>query len=310
MTGPRLRPLGALVPILAAALVAACSSGASPSPSASPGSPSAAPPSPSPAPSADAAGFVIRASWTQALAPRALFGNIPIVVVTDDGRVLTQGPVAEIYPGPLVAPIVERPISASGVAALLQVAKDAGILRPEGDFTGGALPPGAAAARLQIVVDGVTYDLVGNADAAVPCPATQRCPSPVPGTPAAFATVWYRLLDMAGWLATDLGPEHPYAPLAYAVIVAGPPEAWPGATPVVWPATDAALDRFGSPIRGEAGARCGTAAGDLATALRPIFAGATALTPFVAAPSASATHGLTVRPLLPGDEDPCAPIVE
>jgi hypothetical protein len=34
------------------------------------------------------------------------------------------------------------------------------------------------------------------------------------------------------------------------------------------------------------------------------------LTPFVATPTASATHGLTVRPLLPGDEDPCAPIVE
>jgi hypothetical protein len=63
-------------------------------------------------------------------------------------------------------------------------------------------------------------------------------------------------------------------------------------------------------VRGEPGTRCGIAAGDLAAALRPLFAGATQLTPFVATASASATHGLTVRPLLPGDEDPCAPIVE
>ena len=43
---------------------------------------------------------------------------------------------------------------------------------------------------------------------------------------------------------------------------------------------------------------------------REVVMDATQLTPFVATASASATHGLTVRPLLPGDEDPCAPIVE
>ena len=93
------------------------------------------------------------------------------------------------------------------------------------------MPPGAAAARLQIVVDGVTYDLVGDANAAVPCPPTQACPEAVPGTPAAFARYWYRLLDMAGWLESELGPEQAYAPASYAVIVGPPPEPWQGATP-------------------------------------------------------------------------------
>jgi len=302
------RPAGLLAPLALGILVAACSSGApaTPSPSQSPPAPSPALPTPTPGP----VGFVIRASWTQALPPRSMFGNLPVLVVTTDGRVLTQGAVIEIYPGPLVAPVVERLMSPQDLAALVQAAKNAGILRQGVDLTGGAMPLGAAAARLQIVVDGVTYDLVGDANAAVPCPPTGGCPDAVPGTPAAFARFWYRLLDLAGWLEAEVDAEQAHVPASYAVIVGPPPEPWPGAAPMVWPVTDPALDAFGAAVRGEPGTRCGIAAGDLAAALRPLFAGATQLTPFVATASASATHGLTVRPLLPGDEDPCAPIVE
>lgn len=303
---PSRRSAGLLAPLAVGLLVAACASGAPATPSPSPSAPSPAPPSQPPQP----VGFVIRASWTQALPPRALFGNLPLLVVTTDGRVLTQGAVIEIYPGPLAWPMRERPISPKGVAALVQAATDAGILRQDVDFTGGAMPPGAAAARLQIAVDGVTYDLVGDANAAVPCAPAEGCPVPVPGTPAAFAAFWYRLLDLAAWLEPELGVEQAHVPASYAVIVGPPPEPWPGAVPMVWPVTDPALDAFGAPVRGEASTRCGIAAGDLAAALRPLFTGATQLTPFVATASASATHGLTVRPLLPGDEDPCAPIVE
>ena len=177
-----------------------------------------------------------------------------------------------------------------GVAALLQAAKDGGILGLGTDFTGGAMPMGAAAARLQIVVDGVTHDLVGDPNAALPCPPTQACPAAVPGTPAAFARFWYQLLDMAGWLGPELGPEQPYVPASYAVIVGPPPEPWAGATPVVWPVADPLPDAFGAPVRGEPGTRCGIAAGDVATSLRPPFEGATQLTPFVA--TVSAIYGL------------------
>lgn len=291
-----------------AVAAAACGGAAGPTP------PTAPPPSgsPGPEPSGNPAdgGFVIHASWTQALPPRALFGNIPVLVVSADSRVLTQGAVIAIYPGPLVAPIVERPISPNGVTALLQAATDAGILVEGGDFTGGAMPLGAAAGRLRIVADGVAYDLVGDTSAATPCPPTETCPEPVPGTPAAFATFWYQLLDMASWLEPELGPETVHVPSSYAMIVGPPPEPWEGETPVVWPVAEPSLDAFGAPVRGEPGTRCGIADGDLATALRPLFAGATQLTPLVATETASATHGMTVRPLLPGDEDPCAPIVD
>ena len=301
---PSRRPAGLLAPLAVGVLVAACSSGAPATPSPSPSSPA------TPTPPPGSVAFVIHASWTQALPPRSTFGNLPVLVVTGDGRVLTPGPMLEIYPGPLVAPIVERRISPNGVGALLQAAKDAGILRQDADFTGGGLPPGAAAGRLRIVVDGVTYDLVGDTNAAGPCPPSQSCPGAAPGTPAAFARFWYRLLDLAGWLQPELGAAQAPVAGSYAVIVGPPPAPGEGATPVVWPLAEPALDAFGAPLRGELGTRCGIAGGDLATALRPIFARATQLTPFVATASASATHGLTVRPLLPGDEDPCAPIVE
>jgi len=303
---PSRRPAGLLAPLALGLLIAACSSGA-------PATPSSSPPAPSsglPTPTAGPAGFVIRASLTQALPPRSTFGTLPLLVLTTDGRVLTQGAAIEIYPGPLVLPVVEHPISPKGVATLLQAARDAGILRQGADFTGGGLPPGAAAGRLQIVVDGVPYDLVGDTNAVGPCPPSQACPSMVPGTPAAFARFWYQLLDLAGWLGPELGAERAHVAASYAIIVGPPPEPWQGATPLVWPVTEPALDAFGKPVRGELGTRCGTAAGDLAAALRPLFADATQLTPFVATAAASATHGLTVRPLLPGDDDPCAPIVE
>ena len=303
---PSRRPAALLAPLAVGLLVAACSSVIPATPSSSPPAPTAAPPTPTPAP----VGFVIRASWTQALPPRSLFDRMPAVVITSDGRVLTPGGVREMYPGPLVPPVIERPISPKGIATLLQAAKDAGILGVGDDFTGGAILIGGAAARLQIAVDGVTYDLVGDANAAVSCPLTGNCPDAVPGTPAAFTRFWHRVLDVAGWLELELGPEQAYAPASYAVIVGPPPEPWPNAVPAVWPATGPALDAFGAPVRGEPGTRCGVAAGDLAAALRPLFARATELTPFVATASASATHGLTVRPLLPGDDDPCAPIVE
>ncbi len=305
---PSRRPARFLAPFAVGLLVAACSNSAPATPSASPSAPS--PSLPAATPTRGPVGFVIRASWTQALPPRSMFGNIPVLVVTTDGRVLTQGAVIEIYPGPLVAPVMERRISPQDIAALIQSAKDAGILRQGVDFTGGALPPGAAAARLQIVVDGVTYDLVGDANAAAPCPPGEACPGVVPGTPAAFARFWYRLLDLAGWLEAEVDAEQAHVPASYAIIVGPPPEPWPGAAPMVWPVTDPALDAFGAPVRGEPGTRCGIASGEVAAALRRLFAGATQLTPFVATSSASSTHGLTVRPLLPGDEDPCAPIVE
>ena len=51
-------------------------------------------------------------------------------------------------------------------------------------------------------------------------------------------------------------------------------------------------------------ARCGTVTGADADALRPALDAATPLTPWVQDPETSATFGLTVRPMVSG-EDAC-----
>ncbi len=255
-------------------------------------------------------GVVIHASWTQALPPRCPVRQ-PAGARRHGGRPgADAGSRAGDLPGPARGTLRRAADQLEGHRRLLQAAKDAGILGPGTDFTGGAMPMGAAAARLQIVVDGVTHDLVGDANAAVPCPPTQTCPEAVPGTPAAFARFWYRLLDMAGWLETELGPEqaaragvlrgHRRA-AAGALGRAPPPSSGPRR---ILPWAPSARPCAASP-EPAAGSRPATSP-PRSTALRP----GDRLTPFVATASASSTRGLTVRALLPGDEDPCAPIVE
>src|SRR5215218_8447098 len=102
---------------------------------------------PSPAPSVPAdATFLLRATTFQAV-PQADLFNLPAnLVITLEGRVLSGAPVEAIFPGPLVYPFNERPITAAGWARIVAAARDGGLLSGQADFTGGNLAPGAAVA--------------------------------------------------------------------------------------------------------------------------------------------------------------------
>ena len=65
------------------------------------------------------------------------------VLITLDGRVLTGGAVAAIFPGPLVNPITERQLGAAGWARVVDAARAAGLLGLNRDLTGGQMPPGS-----------------------------------------------------------------------------------------------------------------------------------------------------------------------
>jgi hypothetical protein len=153
---PRIRP--ALVAGLVF-VVAACASGA----------PSPASPGPSHSPGADDAAFLLRATSAQALPPLALFAWGPNLLITADRRAITPGPVPAIYPGPLMVPLLERPLSEAGWRTIVDAARAAGLLTGRADFSGGALMPGGIAVRLELVVDGVRYDLVGDPSQLVRC---------------------------------------------------------------------------------------------------------------------------------------------
>jgi hypothetical protein len=60
-----------------------------------------------------------------------LFTHYPIALLYADGRLITQGAVPEIYPGPALPSLIETRISQSGIGAILQSAREAGLTGPD-----------------------------------------------------------------------------------------------------------------------------------------------------------------------------------
>jgi hypothetical protein len=278
-----MRPIASLA--LVAILLAACST-AGPSPSPSPQ------PSPSPAP---ATGFYLRAYYTQALPPRHTFNWLAMLTVADG--IVLDGNVAipAIFPGPLTILPIARPISDEGVAALVAEAQRLGLLTEKTDYTGGQPMPGARLAQLQLIVDGVTHNLTGNADLSIVC---VRAPcEAAPGTPEAFAAFWQELAMVGIWLERELGPAQDFVPEEVALLLTAPIDQGMPSQPVEWP-FDTPLAEAGVEFPGEAGARCVTLTGDALATAWPALRDGTQLTVFVDGEGTQAAP--TVRVLVPG----------
>ncbi len=297
-----------------AVLVAACTGvAASPSPQATtplvpdptPVMPTPVMPTPVPStpvlPSADpnVQGYWLRLSTTQALQPIYLFARLDPIVVTGDGRVITEGAVPAIFPGPLVTPLVSRQLSDAGRAAIMKLATELGLLGRQTDFVGGPPLAGGILGHIQISVDGKLRDLTGMPD--TQC-TTSPC-NPAPATPEAFALFWQRMLDLS-WLGAELGPQTPYDPVGYSVLTGPTPVPQAGITPVIidWPLPDQ-LATMGVEV--DQGARCATFTGAAVATLKAAFDKANALTGWNQDPQFNAAYGLTVVPLVPG-RDACA----
>lgn len=287
-----MRSARSLALALALATLAACSGSANPSPSPSP---------------ADPNGFVLRATMSQALPPDTTFGWLPMLLITTDGRLISVGPTDAMFPGKLLPNLLERQISQAGWLAIVNAARQAGLLSGEKDVTGNGAAPGALLARLEIVVDGRRFDLTG--DLTIPPCAPPGCPPPEPGTQRAFAELWQTLGDLGSWIGPELGNERPFTASAYALLV-GPPADTQGLLPnaMTWPLGGRLAD-FGRPIAAGDGRRCGTVAGTDAATLRPLLQAATSISPWFDEGPPGAGFGLIVRPLLPGDADPCAALL-
>ncbi|HEY8238802.1 MAG TPA: hypothetical protein VIF63_05145 [Candidatus Limnocylindrales bacterium] len=281
-----------LVP-LAAVLLAACS-GSAPSPS----------PEPTPPPEAKT---LLRVTMQQALPPPSTFGWLPSLVITLDGRVLSGGAVPAIFPGPLVQPVIERRITPAGWARIVAAARAAGLLGGARDFTGGGVAPGGMTARLEIVADGKVFDLTGDPNRIMVC-VTTPC-DPQPGSPEAFGSFLSRLTELVSLVGEgNLGKEGVYVATGYALIVGSPPDDQGLAQPpMAWPLA-AGFAAFGKPLANGSGDRCGTITGTDADSIRAALGQATQITKF-RDPVDGSFHGLIVRPLLPGDGDPCEGLV-
>ncbi len=282
-------PLRLVFAIVASLLVGACSVGRGPSPE----------------PTPDSSTAWLRAQTHQALPPLNVFAVGPTVVITGDGTYVTAGPVPAIYPGPLLPALLGRPISDAGRDAILAEAERLGLLGRKTDFKSVTTLAGGVTGELDLVVDGSPVTLIGEPDSQMLC-LIQPC-EPIPGTPESFGELWRKLADPAPWLGAELGPETPYVADAYAVLVGPAPDPDPalGAQLQAWP-LDQPLATFGGPVANGT-QRCGIVDGEDAATLRPALETATQLTQWVEDETTSATFGLTVRPIIAG-EDPCTEV--
>ena len=287
-----------VLPFVIVALVAACGGGAaSPSPApASPVNPTPVIPVPSPA---EGGTYWLRMTTFQAIPPVNLFAVPPTATITGDGLYLVQGAVPAIFPGPLVMPLFASQVSDAGRAQILAWADELGLLSGKTDFTGEGGLMGGITGQIELTVDGGLVALRGLPDAA--------SPDPKPGSPEAFGELWRRVASLPQTLPGELGPEQPYTPTAYAILVGEPPAPQDGLPVNVmdWP-LDTPLATFGGPVANNS-ARCGLVEGEDAATLTPALAQANQLTQWVQDPEMSATYGLTVRPIVAG-ENPCEEI--
>jgi hypothetical protein len=230
--------------------------------------------------------------------PAANLAAPPTVAVYTDGRILTPGPVAAIYPGPLLPPITVRDVGPSGAGAILAAIRAAGLDKPASGTPG--IPGDSGTNVFTAVVEGVT--------------TTSRFSGGQPGQPGgpvasgddqrgAALALLDRLLDPAETWGAATAAQTPYVPTGYLIFVApgGPaPDSQASQSPVAWPLATPLVD-FGAPAaadRGIAGLRQGTVLGADAAVLGPILQRATTLTAFTSGGSA---FTLSVRPLLPDE---------
>ncbi len=236
--------------------------------------------------------------------PGRILSELPVVSIYGDGRVITQGPMIEIYPGPALPNLRVSRISEAGLQEVLAAAADAGLLGNDAhyDYPGIADAPttiftvnaGGTTSRVSAYALGIGED-----------------PSMIPPEEAAaradLADFESKLGDLAGWLGADVASaDQPYDFTAIRIYsqratpVGREPEAsprfaeWPLATP---------LATFGEPFRAgaEPTMRCGVVRGDDLATLRPALQAADQLTYWQ---SGGETWSLILRPLLP-DETGC-----
>ncbi len=238
----------------------------------------------------------IRVDWDGGFVPPGVnLARLPLVLVTADGRVITEGPQPAIYPGPLLPNLQVRTLTPEALADLLERAAADGQL-VNADYAGGPIAD-AATTVLRITVDGVTY--TQSAYALFDALDENGVEQPTDGAVAEGRAAMRSFIDALTGLPDDAytGASQPYAAegirLYSSEYVPDPAADW---QPVAWPLDD--LATAGESAGDGLGIRCQVVSGeDLATVL-PLLEGANSATPFR---SGGTDYSLVVRPLLPGE---------
>jgi hypothetical protein len=255
---------------------------------------------PAPATSASPAaaeGLVLRAEYTGGfISPSVLVSRLPIVSVYADGRVLSEGPVAAIYPGPALPNVQVTTIDQGEVQDLVDQAMAAGVA----DTSDLGMPPVADAPSTRFTVVTASDTYVREAYALFETPPEGG------GLTAEQLAARAKLGDLLTTLTDTASAEsEPFEADALAAVASPwvdpqdglqqPEVAWPG------PALP------GEPTGGPPDVSCVTATRDQAQALLDAAASANSATPWVTPDGMRWT--VVLRPLLP-DESGCADLTD
>jgi hypothetical protein len=222
-----------------------------------------------------------------------IVGRLPVVSVHGDGRVITEGPVPAIYPGPALPNVQQQKIPPERVGALVRMVLDSAVAT-DTDF-GRPSVTDAATTRVTVTTsEGVRRLEVYALD--LPTDDLDG------GLTEAQRAARKKLTDLIAELQNQAASE-PYPVTALAAI-ASP---YPNPIPADLPSPPPAVAWAGPTLPGDAvgpGAVLGCVAvtGDAARAVLATAATANAATPWT---SGGRTWSLRLRPLLP-DESGCA----
>jgi len=246
--------------------------------------------------------LILRVAYEGGFVPyEYTLGRTPFWSLFGDGTLIVPGPQIEIYPGPALPNLTATPVSEDGIQAILEAARDAGLL--DGDANYGN----------QCIADAATTVFTTNADGTTTVVSAYALDVGEPaGTcgnekdaeaRAKLAAFQAKLTDLRSWLPNgSVGTERPYDPTEMRVYVLPyQGDAELPQDPIEWP-LEPPLDAFGEPVQNGPGhTRCGVVTGENLTTLLAAAGKANALTPWT---SGGTEYHLIFRPLLP-DEHAC-----
>ncbi|MHB8869098.1 MAG: hypothetical protein ACYC6T_04660 [Thermoleophilia bacterium] len=242
---------------------------------------------------------VFRIEYGGGFAPvEVIFTTLPGLSLYGDGRVITEGPIPAIYPGPALPNLQVATLSPAGIQKLLAAARDAGLFESGVDYGQPTVADGSTT-TFTITADGTVfetsiYHLAPDNSAALGLSDDQV------ERRARVLDFQTKLGDLAGWFGDDLGPEQPYEWQALSILIMpGDPGGQDdsGIEPriVDWPLAD--LATLGEPNEVPQGRRAVITGADLET-LRPLVQQADTLTFWR---SGGTIYSLLLRPLLPDE---------
>src|SRR5262245_27637503 len=263
--------------------------------------------------------LVLRVEYQGGFVPyEFILSSVPFWSLFGDGTLILTGPQIEIYPQPALPPLVRTPITEDGVQAILEAAREAGLLDGDRDYGDQCIADAAttvfttnangttsvvSAYALDVGVGQGTTAGGGSGATGSTGQPVESCGSPKDADErAALAAFQAKLGDLTSWLPEgSVGEETPFEPAEMRVYVLpykGDPELPQKA--MDWP-LDTPLSTFGEPLAQDPQTRCGVLTGD---AFEQVYAAAQTANPLTPWKSEGTDYRLILRPLLP-DEHTC-----